>query len=197
MTAGGSDPAVTVERPPTEAADVVADMWVDLAADQRRHGSHLLAEPNRERVREAALRGIVTDSLLVAVDGGEAVGFVTFERESGVYEQDATRGLVENVYVVPGRRGEGIGSALLSAAEDRLRERGCDAFFLEVLAANGGARRFYREAGYEPHRIQFERSADAGDGANDDDGSDGSGGGRENGTGTGTATESDTHTRDD
>jgi len=173
---------VTVERPPTEAADAVAEMWVDLAADQRRHGSHLLAEPNRERVREAALRGIATDSLLVAVDDGELVGFVTFAVESGVYEQDVTRGLVENVYVVPDRRGEGVGSALLATAEDRLRERGCDAFFLEVLAANEGAKRFYREAGYEPHRIQFERPAGTGDGSDDD---------------SGTATESDTHTRDD
>ena len=176
---GGSP---TVKRPPTDAAEAVADMWVDLAADQRRHGSHLLAGPNRERVREAVLRGIATDSLLVAADGDDLVGFVTFEVESGVYEQDLTRGLVENVYVVPERRGEGIGSALLAAAENRLRERGCDAFFLEILAANGSARRFYREAGYEPHRIQFERPADG----------DGSCGGD-----TGTATESDTHTRDD
>lgn len=178
MTGDGSGPAVTVERPPTEAAEAIADMWVDLAADQRRHGSHLRAEPNRERAREAVLRRIVTDSLLVATDGEDLVGFVTFEVESGVYEQDLTRGLVENVYVVPARRGEGIGSALLAAAEDRLRERGCEAFFLEVLAANGDARRFYREAGYEPHRVQFERSADEVDGEE-------------------SATESDTHTRDD
>jgi ribosomal protein S18 acetylase RimI-like enzyme len=176
---------VTVERPPTEAADAVADMWVDLADDQRRHGSHLLAEPNRDRAREAALRRIVTDSLLVATDGDDPIGFVTFEIESGVYEQDATRGLVENIYVVPERRGEGIGSALLRAAEDRLRDRGCDTFFLEVLAANGAARRFYREAGYEPHRVQFERPA-APEGSGDGDGN-----------GNGSGTESDTHTRDD
>ena len=174
---------VVIERPPTEAAGAVVEMWVDLAADQRRYGSHLLAEPNRERVREAALQGILTDSLLVATDGDEPVGFVTFEVESGVYEQDVRRGLVENVYVVPGRRGEGIGSALLRAAEDRLRERGCEAFFLEVLAANEEARRFYRREGYEPHRVQFERSADPRDRPEDryDDDS----------------AESDTHTRDD
>ena len=169
-----------IERPSTGTAEAVADLWVALAADQRRHGSHLLAEPNRERAREAVLRRIVTDSLLVATDGGDLVGFVTFEVESGVYEQDATRGLVENVFVVPERRGEGVGSALLAAAEARLRERGCGAFFLEVLAANEDARRFYREAGYEPHRIQFERSATG-----------------DEGVGDGSATESDTHTRDD
>jgi ribosomal protein S18 acetylase RimI-like enzyme len=176
VTGDGSDPAVTVERPPTEAAEAIADMWVDLAADQRRHGSHLRAEPNRERAREAVLRRIVTDSLLVARVGEDLVGFVTFEVESGVYEQDVTRGLVENVYVVPERRDEGIGTALLGAAEDRLRERGCEAFFLEAMAANERARRFYREAGYEPHRVQFERPASEGDGS---------------------AIESDTHTRDD
>ena len=181
---------IEVERPPTEVADAVTDLWVDLVADQRRYGSHLLAEPNRERVREAALRGIVTDSLLVASVDGDAgadpVGFVTFSVESGVYEQDVTRGLVENVYVVPEHRGEGVGSALLAAAEDRLRERGCSVFYLEALADNEAAKRFYREAGYSPHRIQFERSADE----TDENGSpDGDGGGND--------TESDTHTRDD
>jgi len=186
---GDDGGAPTVKRPPTDAAEAVADMWVDLAADQRRHGSHLLAEPNRERVREAVLRGIATDSLLVAADGDDLVGFVTFEVESAVYEQDVRRGLVENVYVVPDRRGEGVGSALLAAAQDRLRERGCDVFFLEVLAANDGARRFYRAAGYEPHRIQFERAADARDGS-DDGGGTGNGGAR-------IPPESDTHTKDD
>jgi ribosomal protein S18 acetylase RimI-like enzyme len=168
--------SVTVERPATEAADTVADMWVDLAEDQRRHGSHLLAEPNRERIREAAVRGILTQSLLVARDGEETVGFVTFTVESGIYEQDVTRGLLENVYVAPGRRGEGVGSALLAAAEERLRERGCEVFYLEVLAGNDDARRFYHRHGYEPHRVQLERPADF-DREND--------------------AENDTHTRDD
>ena len=173
--------ALEIERPPTEAVDAVTDLWVDLVADQRQHGSHLLAEPNRARIREVALRSIVTDSLLVASRAGDPVGFVTFSVESGVYEQDVTRGLVENVYVVPERRGEGVGSALLAAAEDRLRERGCEAFFLEALAANEAARRFYREAGYDLHRLQFERSADD----------------AESPCGSVVDTESDTHTRDD
>lgn len=177
-----------IERPPTEAADAVTDLWVDLVADQRRHGSHLLAEPNRAGVREAALRCIVTDSLLVASWSADLVGFVTFSVESGVYEQDVTRGLVENVYVVPEHRGEGVGSALLAAAEDRLRDRGCEAFFLEALAANEAAKRFYREAGYEPHRIQFERSADGRDRTNERGGRGGE---------DGPDTENDTHTRDD
>jgi ribosomal protein S18 acetylase RimI-like enzyme len=175
------DPPWGIERPPTEAADAVTDLWIDLVADQRRHGSHLLAEPNRERIREAALRGIVTDSLLVASWDGDLVGFVTFAVESGVYEQDVTRGLVENVYVTPERRGEGLGSALLAAAEDHLRDRGCEAFFLEVLADNEGARRFYREAGYDAHRLQLERSAEE----------------AERRHGSEVDTESDTHTRDD
>ena len=176
------DRALEIARPSTDAVGTIVDMWVDLATDQRRHGSHLLAEPNRERVREAVLRGIATDSVLVATVDGEPVGFVTFAVETGVYEQDVRRGLVENLYVVPERRGEGVGTSLLESAEDRLRERGCDALFLEMLTANEGARRFYRRAGYEPHRIQLERSVHD-EGSGDE--------------GEASATENDTHTRDD
>ena len=186
--------SVTVERPPTGAADVIADMWVDLAEDQRQYGSHLRTEANREHIREAAVRGIVTDSLLVARDDDETVGFVSFTVETGVYEQDVRRGLIENIYVVPERRGEHVGEALLDAAEERLRERGCETFYLEVLARNADAQRFYQRQGYEPHRIQLERSADErGETVSDAEG--------DPATGTENDTipdgENDTHTRDD
>ena len=182
--AGGPD----IARPSTDAAGAIVEMWVDLATDQRRHGSHLVAEPNRERVREAILRGIATDSVLVATVDDELVGFVTFAVESGVYEQDVRRGLVENLYVVPDHRGEGVGTSLLESAEARLRERGCDVLFLEMLTANEGARRFYRRAGYEPHRIELERPAREEGSGDDEEG---------HGTDDASATENDTHTRDD
>lgn len=192
MTGDGPDPDVTIERPSTGAADTVTDLWVDLAEGQRRYGSHLLTEPNRGRIREAAVRGIVTDSLLVARDGDAVVGFVSFAVESGVYDQDVRRGLVENLYVVPERRDERVGEALLHAAEERLHERGCAVVYLETLAGNADARRFYRRQGYAPHRIQFERRIDDERETPGDTGTDATG---ENHT-TPDA-ENDTHTRDD
>lgn len=141
-------------------ADCIADLWVDLARDQRPHGSHLLAAPNRTTVRESVARHIVTDGLLVARDDADAdavVGFVMFGPDTGGYEVDGSRGLIENIYVVPSARGQGIGSDLLAAAETRLFAEGVDRVGLEVLAANEAAQRFYASHGYTPHRVELEK----------------------------------------
>jgi ribosomal protein S18 acetylase RimI-like enzyme len=89
------------------------------------------------------------------------VGFVTFGREPERFRQDCTRGLVHNIYVREGNRQRGIGTLLLSVAETALDNRGVDAIGLQAMAANGQARRFYREHGYAPHRIEFEKSTES------------------------------------
>ncbi|NHN59187.1 MULTISPECIES: N-acetyltransferase [Halorussus] len=153
---------VSVEPGTPADADEVADQWVELAAEQRAFDSHLLAEENRATVRAAVARSAVADELLVArTDDGEIVGFVTFGVETGDYVQDATRGVVRNIAVVPARRGEGIGSDLLRTAERRLAEAGADAVALEVMAGNDDARRFYRRHGYAPHRVELEKSVES------------------------------------
>lgn len=146
--------------PDTAVADELADLWVKLAADQRDHGSHLRAAENRSAVREQLLRQLATGNVRVVRADGDIVGFVSFDLESGAFEQDVTRGIVENLYVVPEHRGEGHGTALLHAAEDALAKRGVDHVTLEVLADNERARRFYRRHGYGPHRIELESGTD-------------------------------------
>jgi ribosomal protein S18 acetylase RimI-like enzyme len=139
--------------------DRVTDLWVDLARNQRSYGSHLRSEANRVPVRETIARHASEDTLLVARDD-VVVGFVTLGVETGSYAQDCTRGIVQNVYVASERRDEGVGSALLAAAENRLADLGADVVALDVLADNDAARRFYRRAGYEPHRIEMEKSVE-------------------------------------
>lgn len=159
------------------AVEELVDLWVALARGQREHGSHLRAETNRTRVRELFARCAANNRLFVArletddrvragrgdTDGAretDVVGFVMFRTRSDRYEVDCIRGLVENLYVVPEYRRSGIGSALLSAAESRLRERGVEILSLEAMADNEDARRFYRQHGYEPHRVEFEKRLD-------------------------------------
>ncbi|USZ68140.1 GNAT family N-acetyltransferase [Halorussus salilacus] len=147
----------TVEAGTLEDVDAVADRWVSLAEGQRAFGSHLLAEDNRERVRDALARRAVAGELLVARADEEVVGFVSFGVESGRYEQDTTRGVVQNIYVAPECRREGVGSELLAAAEESLVESGVETLTLEVMADNDAAREFYRCRGYRPHRIEMEK----------------------------------------
>lgn len=174
-----------IERPDTDAAETLADLWVELARGQRDHGSHVLPAANRTAIREALVRHVVTDGLLVArKDGaqneGQAVkgsgggagagaeagtgtgnrailGFVMFSPESNTYEQDVTRGVIHNLYVRESQRGEGVGTALVEAAETTLADRGFEAVTLEVMAGNDAARRFYRDRGFAPHRVEMEK----------------------------------------
>jgi len=164
----------------TEDVAAVTDLWVALAAGQRDHGATLRAEANRATVREWVARSVVTGELLVARAAADdsdrdaepaPVGFVGFGLERGDYERDATRGTVSNLFVVPERRGEGIGGALLDAAERALRERGADRVALEALADNDRAREFYADRGYERHRVVLAKPlGDAEDGGPNADG---------------------------
>ena len=143
----------------------------------------LRAEANRGTVREWVAQSVVTGELLVARDpdsatetGGEGgrdpdpVGFVGFSLERGDYERDAVRGTVSNIYVTPERRGEGIGAALLDAAERALEGAGADHVALEALAANDRAREFYADNGYDPHRVELTKPLGDDDGATEESG---------------------------
>lgn len=151
------DPETTIERPTLEDASTIADLWVDLAANQRAHGSHLAAAANRERILDSISHHVADGTLLVARAGEVIVGFVMFSIERRLYVVSTTRGTVDNLYVVPERRGEDIGSALLEAAEAALAADGVDRISLEALVGNEEARRFYEDNGYDPHRIEFEK----------------------------------------
>jgi ribosomal protein S18 acetylase RimI-like enzyme len=159
----------TVRDPRPEEIDDLADLWVDLAADQRRHGSHLAAGANRETARDFLAGRVVTEGVRVAVADG-VVGFVTFVIERGAYEQDATRGLVHDLYVAPDWRDTGVGSRLLTAAEGALVDDGAEVVAVEALAENEAARRLYERHGYEVHRVEMENSVGGGSDTNTSDG---------------------------
>ncbi|KPN32172.1 putative acetyltransferase [Halolamina pelagica] len=150
-----------IEAPTMDDADRLAELWVDLARSQRAHGSHLLAEPNRETVREGLARAIVTQNVLVARTDDDLAGFVEFAPETDSYRQDVARGVIENIYVRPSHRDTGLGADLLAAAEARLLDAGIDRVTLEVLADNEAARRFYARQGYEPHRVELEKAPES------------------------------------
>ncbi|MCD2203520.1 GNAT family N-acetyltransferase [Halobacterium sp. KA-6] len=149
----------------------VTELWVALAREQRAHDSHLLAEENREQARDLVAQYVHTGDCAVARSGGQPVGFVMFHVETGFFETDATRGVVDNIYVLPDLRGEGVGSALLDYAEGQLRDAGADVLAVEALWDNEAARRLYDRRGYAPHRVTMEKPTDAGaDDAERDDG---------------------------
>jgi ribosomal protein S18 acetylase RimI-like enzyme len=152
--------SLRITVPDMAAVDAIADLWVELADDQQQFGSHLHSEANRGAIQETLAGHVVTETVLVARDP-DLLGFVTFKLETGRYRQDVTRGIVVNLFVRPQRRNEGVGSALLAAAERELAAAGADVVALDVLATNADAVRFYDRHGYRPHRIELEKRVES------------------------------------
>jgi ribosomal protein S18 acetylase RimI-like enzyme len=136
--------------------EAITGMWLDLAAEQLQYGSHLRVEANRETIRIDLARHVASETVLVACEE-EVVGFVSFEMADGVFEERVRRGRIQNLYVEPGWRDRGVGSALLEAAETALEDAGAEAIVVEAMAPNERARRLYERRGYEPHRVEYER----------------------------------------
>jgi GNAT superfamily N-acetyltransferase len=81
---------------------------------------------------------------LVAWDGDDPVGhahLASSATELGVPE-------IQDVYVLPERRREGVATALTRAAEQLVAERGHDRCSLSVGIGNEAARRLYERLGY-------------------------------------------------
>lgn len=79
--------------------------------------------------------------LLVLESDGAIVGSV-------MVGYDGHRGWINYLAAAPGLRRQGIGSALMSAAEALLASRGCPKVNLQVRDGNDQARAFHEQRGY-------------------------------------------------
>jgi ribosomal-protein-alanine N-acetyltransferase len=98
---------------------------------------------------------------LVGESSGKIVGFVlvsiaqvkTKKRGAGAAESAIESvGHIITIDVLAKWRREGVGSKLLTEAEDRLREEGCRTVLLETGVDNDSAIRFYKKHGYSVMR---------------------------------------------
>jgi len=87
-----------------------------------------------------------TSAVLIARDGDAVIGSVM----TGF---DGHRGWVYYLATDPDHLKRGIGRALMAAAEDWLRQRGCPRLRLMVRGDNLAARGFYRAIGYDDQDV--------------------------------------------
>ncbi|HEY7007479.1 MAG TPA: GNAT family N-acetyltransferase [Jatrophihabitantaceae bacterium] len=88
--------------------------------------------------------------------GGDVIALLLGEPAAGValltlrpnVWYDGPVALLDELYVVPGERNRGLGSALLGAAEAVVRERGGELLEINVDGVDVDARRFYERHGY-------------------------------------------------
>lgn len=138
---------------PAQPAD--ADQWRALRAalwpeeGQTSHASEItrfFADPERGP-------GVMPEAVLVAAEAGPAPGLVGFAEVSRrAYAEGCETspvGFLEGWYVVPERRREGIGRALVAAAEEWARGVGCSEFASDALAENAVSAAAHRALGFE------------------------------------------------
>lgn len=131
--------------------DRVVELWVDLAGEMLDHGSRIDPAGSLGVIESHLAERIADGRVIVAEDGGSIEGLAVHSRREDPLVRTAAVGVIEFLYVVPARRGRGVGSALLERAEAAL-EADVDVVELEVLADNDAAIAFYEDRGYRPDR---------------------------------------------
>ena len=87
------------------------------------------------------------DAVVAFVSGDPPVAVAVMTLRPNVW-YDGPVGLLDELYVVPALRGQGIGSALLALVEATARQRGAEQLEINVDGEDSDARRFYERHGY-------------------------------------------------
>ena len=144
--------------------DALVERWYDLARGMESYSAlNEIAAADAADVADDGFRAHLDDpavtDYLVVVDG-ETVGFVTVEtgerpsRKRGRYLD------VVNLAIDAAHRNEGHGTAVLERLAAMAREADRDYLTVSCEWENDGARRFYRDAGFEPKQVTYARPLD-------------------------------------
>jgi len=118
---------------------------------QAQYDEHRI-ELSPERL-DSAVAGMIDvperGALLIALDGDEPVGLAVLSY-AWTLEHGGRVAWLDELYVVPARREQGLGAALLARAQEVATSLGCNAIELEVDAEHRRAERLYQRAGFQP-----------------------------------------------
>jgi ribosomal protein S18 acetylase RimI-like enzyme len=136
------------EAGPADAA-VVTELVRELA---RSGGEH---SPIEEDYARSYLE--VEDSrVLLAVRGSEVVGLLSYSVRPNLFHAGPC-GLVEELVVREGRRGQGVGGLLLRHLLERCRSAGCAEVSISTMPGNRAALALYRRLGFADEAVLLER----------------------------------------
>jgi GNAT superfamily N-acetyltransferase len=145
-----------VVREATEAdLAVVRRLWEVLGDAQDSHralGKAADADQRFDRSFQTALAD-PQQAWFLAERGGEIVGmvFAHLERPSRMSDEMVLE--LSRVVVAPQERGQGVGKALIEAAEGFARDCGAGHLGVKVLVTNSAAAEFWARIGFEPNLL--------------------------------------------
>ncbi len=144
MTGSPSTPAVHLRHATQADVPVILNLIHELAEYERKE-----VAATEELLRESLFGPRATAEVLLAEMGAATVGYAvyfsicsTFAGRAGIY--------LEDLYVQPAVRGQGIGRKMLAHVARLAIERNCDRLVWSVLDWNAPAIRFYKELGAQP-----------------------------------------------
>ncbi|TKX68722.1 MULTISPECIES: N-acetyltransferase [Halorubrum] len=142
--------------------DALVERWYDLATAVESHSSlNEIRYADASSVSDDGFRAhpddpSVTDYLVVA--DGETVGFVTIETGTRPSRKRGRFLDIVNLEIDAEHRNGGYGTAVLERVAAMAREADRDYLTVSCEWNNEGARRFYRDAGFEPKQVTYARS---------------------------------------
>jgi GNAT superfamily N-acetyltransferase len=147
-----TDPAAPGPRPLAdgiELRDARLEEVEELLPLMRAYCEFYKASPPDQGLLELA-RTLISDpeegAMFIARDGEDAVGFATLDWKWSSLKA-AKIGYLEDLYVVPEARGNGIADALIEACVERCRERGVPAMEWQTAPDNHRAQAVYERTG--------------------------------------------------
>ena len=162
--------AYVVEEGGAGDLDLLEPLWVAVHHQHREAMPHLapyVSDATTWSERRALYAQLFADHdavLLLARHDGALVGYALGYSmpATGTWLADTwvtgeRIGEVESLSVLPEHRGRGLGSRLLEALHDQLRDRGARDFILGALAGNADAIRLYQRHGYTPTWLYLSR----------------------------------------
>lgn len=142
---------------------LIRELWEPFAREMAQLDSYNdLTEPLDYDAIEAYRREQLTDpatALFVVEDKTELIGFVTatYQDSPPVFARGPAVN-IDELYVRPEYRTDGIGSQLLTTAEEWAMSQGADYVTLGVNAKNEPALALYEAAGYTVRRQKMDKS---------------------------------------
>jgi len=113
-------------------------------------GSYFFDEPAVREVLRKFLASPDLGQAWVFLDRGTPVGYMvlTFGYSFEYHGRDS---FIDELYIEPQYRRQGIGRRAMQFVEERASELGVNAIHLEVDQGNDGAAELYRRSGYDDH----------------------------------------------
>ena len=147
--------------------ELLRPLWLALHQHHREVQPSLPLQPDDDvswRARsETYRRWLEHDAavILVAETEGAVVGYAVAHLETGADDDTFAFGAqyaeLYTMSVLPGSRRRRVGSHLLDAMDEALRERSIEIVTVAAMAGNDRALDFYRRRGFEPLEMTFHR----------------------------------------